>query len=98
MVEPKLSDIVYKKGSLDRRNRTKRKTPLEKTLIGMGQRIVLERNVIDFWKLEERLEGIYSITFDFHEADKSDNLKGGCSHYQVQENSKKEAVLVRVSE
>lgn len=99
MVEPKLSDIVYKEEALDRRNRTKRKTPLEKTLIGMGQRIVLERNVIDFWKLEERLglEGIYSITFYFHEADKSDNLKGGCSHYQVQKNSKKEAVLVRVS-
>lgn len=98
MVEPKLSDIVYKEEALDRRNRAKRKTPLEKTLIGMGQKIVLERNVIDFWKLEEVLDGIYSMPFDFHEADKSDNLKDGYSHYQVQKNSKGKAVLVRVSE
>ncbi len=98
MVELTLSDIVYKKEDLDRRDRTKRKTPLKETLIGIGQRLVLERNVICFWKLKEGLEGICSITFDFHKADLSDNLKGGCSHYQVQRNSKGNAVLVRVSE
>lgn len=98
MVEPKLSDIVYEEEFLKKRDRRKRKTPLEETLIGMGQKITLERNVIDFWKLKEGLEGVYSITFDFHKADLSDNLKGGWSHYQVQKNSQGNAVLVRVSE
>lgn len=98
MVEPKLSDIVYKEDFLKKRERRKRKTPLEETLIGMGQKLVLERNVLAFWKLEEKLEGIYSLKFDFHKADLSDNLKGGCSHYQVQKNSKGNTVLVRVSE
>ncbi len=98
MVEPKLADTVYRKEVLDRRNRTKRKTPLEETLIGMGQKIVLERNVIDFWKLKEKLEGIYSITFDYHKANLSDNLKGGFSHYQLKKNSNGNTVLVRISE
>lgn len=99
MVEPRLSDIVYKEEDLDRRNWTKRKTPLEKTLIGMGQKIKLERNVIDFWKLQEtQLEGIYSLVFDFHKADICNNLMGGYARYQLQKNSKGNAVLVRVSE
>lgn len=99
MVEAKLSDITYKEKQLKEREKENlEEKPLMETVIGMGQKITLQRNVIHYWRLEEDLEGIFTLSFRFHKAYLTNNLLYGYSHYQVQKNSDGIPVLVRVPE
>ena len=85
-------DLSYTKEQL------KNTKPVIETLLGERQKLCLERNVVFNWKVLEKLEGMYRIKFQYHPVNKTDNIVGGYSHYQIEENAKAEPVLVRVSE
>lgn len=91
VVESKIREIVYNVGDLGK------KTLITDT-IGMGQKIVIQENVICDWKLKVVIEGIYTIRFKFHVPQHGDNFSKRYSHYQVQKDANGTAILVRVSE
>lgn len=89
-------EIVFKMRKLNKlREESLEKTEITLTII-MEQKIVLQKNVIDYWMLEEEIEGIYTLTFKFHGIKRTHNLFQNFSHYQVQKNANGKPVLVRV--
>ncbi|MCI8353038.1 MAG: hypothetical protein HFJ58_05595 [Clostridia bacterium] len=64
----------------------------------VGQKLYLQRNVIYNWRIEEELEDICTLTFDFKPAEKWHNMACGYSCYQFQRNADGRAMLVRISE
>lgn len=93
-----LSDVIYTLRKLGTLEVEESGEKVVRDVIGMEQKIILEENVIYDWKLEEEVEGIYTITFKFHQAFRRNNLLNNFSHYQVQRNAEETAILVRVTE
>lgn len=74
-----------------------RMDPTITAVIALDQKIVLtNKMVISRWRLEEVVEDIYNLEFQFADTIRSDNLLGNCSHYQVQKNPDGRPVLIRV--
>lgn len=66
--------------------------------MGVGQKIYLQKNVIYNWRIEEELDGICTLTFDFKPAQRWHNMTCRYSCYQIQRNAGGRAILVRISE
>lgn len=91
--------VVFEKNQLKREEKLNPGKSVEiSKIISLGRKICLQGYVISDWRLEEEIEDIYTLSFQFKKAVRTQNLKGGYSHYQVQKNSDGIAVLVRVPE
>lgn len=67
-------------------------------VMNVNRKINLQKCVITKWRIEEEVEDICTLKFDFELAKKWNNMKYTFSCYQIQRDAKGRAVLVRISE
>lgn len=99
MVNFKLNDIVYSARELEKHAKLISDSEREMLItIGVEQRLSLESNVILNWELvEDYLEGIYILKFQFRRITEADNITDDFLYYQVKKDANEVPILIRTS-
>lgn len=92
-----MMDIILDYAKLAKFKKQKELVGNPQIILGVGQKVFLQESVIYNWRIEEGLEGICMLTFDFKPAIKWHNMSGNFSSYQIQRNAYGTAILVRVA-
>ncbi len=93
-----MQEIVLDFPKLGRYEKKRKQGVKPQIVMGIDQKIRLQRHVIYWWKIEEELEGICTLNFNFKSAKKWNGMSGEYSCYQIQRNAEGIAVLVRIPE
>lgn len=93
-----MKDITLNFFGLEKFIKKREQGEIPEIVVGIGQKIYLQRNVICNWKMKKIIEDSYTLAFNFKDAERCHNMSGGYSCYQIQRNAEGKVLLIRVSE